>query len=530
MCRVIALSLLLLFSLESTGCYGWNQAANPVQTLQSAKPTNLYRVTLGDGRIVEIANAHVHGDSLLGMADSMKVVRGDTEHRLVPIGLPLAQVIRVERRATNAAATVLLAVALSAAVIGAIGSSSTPSSTGSTFVCTKNSNGTCSLSCPLIYSWDGVTWHLDSGTFGGAITPTLARTDLDNLLFARAELGLLQFRMTDEANETEHVDAFTVVAVDHPAGTDVAPDARANNTFHVVANLRAPIAARDFMGRDVLGMVQAPDARTWESEANGRDPNNPAHLRDGLELAFARPGHGDQLQIVVDAQNTEWASALMGDMVNAFGRLTAAWYNPATSAPASAPMARAQHGAGFLQVAVWDGAAWRPSGEIWEAGPEVAKRQVLPIDVSGIAGDTIRVRLESAPGFWQIDYVGLGPVVNAQLNARELPTVAVAAPRDTNALAHLDARDGRYLDMERGDTVSIIVHDTAGAPANGMVRSYLARTTGWYRVHGRDDAPPDVATMKALADGAHGAAKLAVIRMNQALAASKTEAARVPPR
>ena len=221
---------------------------------------------------------------------------------------------------------------------------------------------------------------------------------------------------------------------------------------------------------------------------------------------------------------------MMGEMVSAFGSLTAKWYDPATTTAASAPMARAQHAEGFLQVAIWDGTSWRPSGEIWEAGPEVAKRQVLPIDLTGISGGTIRVRLESAPSFWQIDYVGLGPVVNAKVVARDLPTVSVTAPRDADALAHLQEKDGRFLDMERGDTISLAVRDTAGPPAAGMTRAYLARTSGWYRIHGRDDQAPDIATLTALGEGPHGTAKLAVTRMNQLLSAAKAGATRASPR
>ncbi len=97
-----------------------------------------------------------------------------------------------------------------------------------------------------------------------------------------------------------------MVAVDYPAGTDVAPD--------------VPI---------------------WESETNGCDPNNTAHLRDGLELTFARRGQSDRLQLVLDAQNTEWGSALMGALVSAHGSLTGPGYDPGASPAASAPIVQA---------------------------------------------------------------------------------------------------------------------------------------------------------------------------------------------
>jgi hypothetical protein len=308
-----------------------------------------------------------------------------------------------------------------------------------------------------------------------------------------------------------------VLAVDHPAGTTVAPDARANETFHLITETAAPLAAHDLMNREVLAQVSHPDGRIWESRLDGRDPANPAHLRDGLELTFARPKGTDRTQLVIDAQNTGWSADLMVKMVSAFGRLTSSWYDPNTSAVASEPMRRAQHEEGFLTVTVWDGSSWRAAGKVWEAGPEVAKRQVLPLDLSGIPGDRIRVRLESAPAFWDIDYVGLGVAVDTKVTTHVLTTTTASSPKFPDALARLATADGRMLDMEIGDTVELEVRD-AIPPARGMTRSYLARTNGWYRIHGHDNADPDLAMLTALAQQPHGGARIAVTQLNEMLA------------
>jgi hypothetical protein len=519
-----AVVLTVLLLVQTTGCTSWHPVVTANASQSAADPSVHYRVTTRAETVMYLQGVHYRNDSIFGLP-----VGENSQHELA---LPLAAVATVEKEGANPVGSVALAAGLIGLVaIIASGISGTGSGGGGGWSAPTTGTSTMGLgSCPLVYSWDGSNWHLDSGTFGGAITPALARTDFDNLIYARAKDGLLRFRMTDEAEETEHVDAFTVVAVDHPAGTDVAPDARANNTFHVIGALNAPRVAHDFMGRDVLAMVRATDARTWESTPDGRDPANPAHLRDGLDLTFTRPAGGNALQLVVDAQNTEWSNAMMKTMVNAFGRLTAPWYDTATSAAASAPMARAQHGEGFLQVSVWNGTAWRSAGEIWEAGPEVAKRQVLPIDVSGIAGDSIRVRLESAPSFWRIDYVGLGRASTVTAIARDLPTVSVSAPHVSDGLARLTAKDGRFLDMEQNDTVQIAVRDTAHAPAHGMVRSYLSRTSGWYRIHGLDNAAPDMATLTALAGGVHAPARLAVMRMNAALEIVRARGTNAPRR
>lgn len=511
------LCCLLLFT--AVGCHKWSAVTTPTPERPPDRSA-IYRVTTLDGVGHVLRGVFVRNDSLFG---------AQTEPVAVPsVFVPLLDIKKIEVEKFDGTKTALItvsavAVALvaAAAVISADDDWNGGSTSGS------GSGGLGLGSCPLVYSWDGHRYRLDSGTFGGAITPALARTDIDNLIHAQPFGGLLQFRMTAEADETEHVDAITVLAVDHPRGTTVAPDARANTTFHVVRDLQAPIAARDRMRADILARVAAADGIVWEPRLDGRDPMNPAHRRDGVELTFARPA-GDQLQLVIDGQNTEWSAKLMGEMVAAHGRLTSTWYDPATTARASDPMRQAQREQGFLTVSLWDGRDWRRVGEVWEAGPEVTKRQVLPIDVRDIVGTTLRVRLESAPAFWTIDYVGLGPQVDPPVTTHALRTTRVQSQMVADGLERLASADGRMLDMERGDVVDFTVQD-APAPRRGMTRSYLLRSSGWYRIHGRDQDEPIPATLGALAEQ-DGAARLAVIRLNEALAASAAKAQRVGQR
>lgn len=480
-------------------CHHWVPTTVPAVVAAPRDSLADYRVTSRTGESRRFSRIFIRNDSLLG-------VQRNANMPVIP-GLPVTDITRVEVRKFDAVATV--------ATVGIIGVIVAVAAVAATDDIGPDVAVPPVGSCPLIYSWDGSNWRLDSGTFGGAITPALARTDIDNLIHARPVDGVLRFRMTAEAPETEHVDAITVLAVDHPVGTTVAPDARANTTFHVIGSVASPVAARDAMRADVLRQVRERDEVVWEPRLDGRDPANPAHLRDGLELTFARPA-GDALQLVIDGQNTEWAAALMGELVSAHGRATAPWYDPATTARASAPLLEAQRAQGFLAVTLWDGAAWRPAGVVWEAGPEVAKRQVLPIDVRGIPGTTLRVRLESAPGFWTIDYVGLGPQVALPVTTHVLRTAAVQSARFPDGRERLMAADGRILDMEEGDTVAITVAD-APPPAARMTRSYLLRSHGWYRIHGRDDGDPVVTTLATLGQP-QGAARLAVTRLNELLA------------
>jgi hypothetical protein len=134
----------------------------------------------------------------------------------------------------------------------------------------------------------------------------------------------------------------------------------------------------------------------------------------------------------------------------------------------------------FLAVELRAGDRWVPLGRFWEAGPVPAKRQVLHLDLPAAAGDMIEIRLSSVPGFWQLDQVGMS---FGSEKAFDWQPLLLATARETNGKdggTSLRETDGNVLRMDPGAEAEL---SFAMRPIpEGMVRSYVLRTTGWYRV------------------------------------------------
>jgi hypothetical protein len=250
-----------------------------------------------------------------------------------------------------------------------------------------------------------------------------------------------------------------------------------------------------------------------------------ADVRDGLELEFSRPEGAGQATLVLDANNTPWAAALMQQFVAAHGRETDAWYasmnaNPLAALTLGQRLARE----GFLQVSVRTDEGWEPQGLVWEAGPEVAKRQAMRLDLSGVEGETVTVRLESIPMFWNIDRVAMdfswtdesGPALEV-LEVEAQSARLEADGRDVTAV--LSAIDASHVVLERGETAEL--EFLVPPVSDGSARSYLAVSTGWYRIHAAaSDAEPNEAVVRIEQDYHPGdLSRLAVAELNDALAA-----------
>ncbi|MFL5471763.1 MAG: hypothetical protein ACJ8AM_05345 [Gemmatimonadales bacterium] len=461
------------------------------------------RVTRADGSTLELTKAAVSGDSLSGHSPAAK----DSSSRTT---IPLADVQSVAVNRVSGGKTMLLVggLGLTAMLVAAAaqGDDQATPSTGS-------GTGLGGGSCPLVYSWDGAGWRLDSGTFGGAIAPALARTDVDNLIHAAPENGMLRLRVANELDETDYLDRLSLLVVDHSSGSTVAPDAGGN--IHPLGRLISPASARDFRGGDALERVSRADGWSWESNPAGRDTASNGDIRDGLELVFPRSRNGTAL-LVIDGHNTPWAAYLMQQLVAAHGLETQAWFDSLTTIPELA----AKYGAlaseeGFLGVSVWMNGRWERQGYVWEAGPEISKRQVFSLDLSRVAGDSVRLRLESAPSFWLIDQVALDSSATAPFTVHEIYPDRVVDGSGVDLRDQLGSVDRDYFVMEHGDGAELQFR--LPDPQPGQVRSYLVRSSGWYRLHGSNSAPANTQLLSAVIAQPHGASKLAVARMNDAL-------------
>lgn len=500
--RRILMSAVL--GLHVGGCMSWKAQPVSPDKVMARKPAQV-RVTLPSGGRIVLVQPKIVADSLIGAPAG-----SDSTPGAQPPAVALSDIRSVEVRGVNAGKTALLVagVGVTALVVAAVVAAATWDGP-------LGGGDHPTVSCPLVYSWTGTSWRLDSGTFGGAVAPALARTDLDNLMYATAKDGLLWLRVANELKETDYLDAISVLAVDHAPGLTVAPGG--DGRVYALGELGRPISAIDDRGGNALARVAEPDGWGWESSPSNRDTSRVADIRDGLELAFPRPASADA-RLVVDGHNTPWAAHLTQELIAAHGRETRAWYDSLSAQPALARgLGEMMMREAFLEVSVWSGGKWERQGYVWEVGPEIVKRQVFPLDLSGVAGDTVRIRLESAPSFWLIDHVALGPAQSGPLQVRELQAESALDQSGADIAPLITSLDRQYYVMENGISAQLSFR-VPDVPA-GQVRSYLVRSSGWYRVHAPEVKTPDIALLYRVHNEPFGASRASVARMNDALLA-----------
>jgi hypothetical protein len=482
--------VLVLLATVLASCFKWSREPTAPATAAREHEGSAMRLTLADGRQVVLRGTRLDGDSIRGRYETGRLLRA----------VAVADVTAVELHRFDAARS-LVAVGAGVAILAVIASLENelrPPPPETTF------------SCPLVYAWDGRAWVLESGTFGGAIAPALARAETDALEHAVVEDGYVRLRVANELPETDHVDAVNILAVDHDPDVSVVPGPAG---LHTAGRLHGPASAADAEGRDVLALVERRDGRGWESALRFRDADD---VRDGVVLSFPRESGARTARLVVDGRTTPWASYLMARYLEAHGDGLDAWY---ASLGADGIRAAAMRGIlardAFLRVSVLTGSGWQVRAHAWDAPPELVRRQAMILDLRDVEGDTIQVRLDAPPSFWSIDHVAIAYGDDRPVNVRRIEPEPAAGGDGKGATTLLARRDGRHLVMERGDAVELAF--PVPAVTRGLSRTYLVEASGWYRIHVDAAGPPRRDILTRVEQEPGGIARLSNALMNAGL-------------
>jgi hypothetical protein len=147
------------------------------------------------------------------------------------------------------------------------------------------------------------------------------------------------------------------------------------------------------------------------------------------------------------------------------------------------------------------------------------------VDLSGVTGETVRLRLDSTPGFWTVDSVAADFGGQGELRVTEVPPVSARAHDGADLRQALRRADGdRYVMRDRQQWADLSF--VAPPPVPGRARSVLLRTSGYYVPHVWSDRPPQTARIAALLDEPGAFGRFAVARARQRAASVLAQEAR----
>jgi len=472
--RFIGLVLLAVFLVQTTGCYSWG--SRPPETISEPEvmESESLRLKLTSGDEVEVRDVVINEERRT-VSGRVVTINGMRQNPPTPMQFTIEEIQEFSIREFNGQKTFLAVVGIPALTLAAF---------ALIVALTKES-------CPFLYVEEEEGLELRGELYSGAVFAEVERTDLLKLGELTPVGHRVRLRLANEALETQYTDELTLLAVDHPRGTQVAPGI--DGTIHTLGVSSAPLTAAESRRGSVLAQVEGHDDLIWVPEPYERDLSDPADLRDQLVVSFPRPQGASQAKLVARIRNTYWADHAFGSFLALLGSQMNTWY--ASEGRKMTPGVwgtdfMAKHGLS-LTVERKGAQGWEEAGAFFPTGPIGWQEEVLtiPLDPSAVS-ETLDLRLTGGGMFWMVDQVAVDFGSDVPLVIHELSPEAATDQDGVDVAGLLTAADNQYHVMPQpGHYADVTYRVPPRDPA--MERTYLVRSEGYYIIHQKNSGPPD---------------------------------------
>lgn len=344
-------------------------------------------------------------------------------------------------------------------------------------------------SCPFVYSWDGTRYVFDAEPYGGAITKGLEREDDTVLEHLRVDQGLYRLLLTNEVDETQYTNAVTLRVVDHAPGLRIVPGA--DGSLHTLSRPHPPLSARTVDGRDLLLWLESADERIFEPTPS---VGPSGETRDEIVLTFPKPPEARRAKLVVNVGTALFGSFMIKESLRLYGRDLSAWYDAMDRDPEAASALHEK----LLQEELWalkfdvaEPTGWVTRGTLVGTGPLIVKERVVPLDVSRVTGDQLRVRIRPPKGFWALNSFAVDYSADEPLLVTDVPLLEARDEKGRDRRPALLVADDLYDEMPVGAGDRVFLSFPAPEPKQGLERTVVLHARGWYRLNLAAEGEPD---------------------------------------
>jgi hypothetical protein len=328
-------------------------------------------------------------------------------------------------------------------------------------------------SCPFVYTNNGTEYIFAGEMFGGAIYPTLERDDYMPLPGFRPIDSTYQLRIANQLLEKQYTNLANLVVVEHPDNTSILLDK--TGRVQAITDPKIPFIAKSGTGVDYLEKVSLKDGIPYlfDEETPGRNDIS------NLIVQFKRPTNALSGKLLINAKNSFWLDYAYGKFNELFGT----YYN--TFAEKQKKVSAQDHNQWSLDqniplsVYVETRNGWALVDYVNTPGPLASRDLVIPIGLSDVEGEEVRIKLECGFMFWELDYVALDFSENIPVKITEIIPSSAVDEKGKNVSGLIAATDSRYLIQPAIGNVATVQYP-AITPADGNSQTVFLHSRGYY--------------------------------------------------
>lgn len=344
-------------------------------------------------------------------------------------------------------------------------------------------------SCPFVSAYHDNELLLQGEIYGGAIYPQLERHDYMPLKMSVKKDGSLEVMISNELKERQYTDMADLWIIAHDKNSRVLADEHGN--LFSITDPRAPLAASFNEKEDTRDALLKPndDHLLYFSDTTTADAMNEAIL------SFQKPATQQQGRLVLSLKNSYFLDYLYGELAKGLGASYASYVEQQKKKTATELLKWVNEQKIPLEVSVKTNSGWQKITSITTIGPLATREIVIPIDLSGVAGNITEIKLSSGFMFWEIDYAAMDYSSGKDFTVQKLSPVSAIDEKNNNVLAQIEKEDAIYLAQpETGNAATFTYMPSRLDEAKG--HSFILHTKGYYEHVREFTGKPDIAFLQ----------------------------------
>jgi hypothetical protein len=325
--------------------------------------------------------------------------------------------------------------------------------------------------CPQVYLDNAGTYSFKGGLYSGAVYSTLERIDYLPLKEIPADAKSISFKISNAKNEEQFINNVHLIQVNHVPDVTILPDRHGN--FFSYSSIASPLSVSTD-GKNNLKNVLVKTDQVYYSFDNRANENG---LSD-LILTFNKPHNTDKAKLIIHGRNTYWGGLLHKEFISYFGDGFEKWREKQEKADPKELEKWQTDQALPLMVYIKTSTGWKFVDYYPLIGNTATRDMIMEINTEKIEEETIKLKIETAYRFWDLDFAGIDYSTNDNIiNTIIEPDKAVASD-STDERTILRSSDHQYAHLT-GDESIYFKYTVPVSPKNNL-SSYFLVSSGYY--------------------------------------------------
>jgi len=328
-------------------------------------------------------------------------------------------------------------------------------------------------SCPFVYIGDGYSYNFTGEMYGGAIFSSLERDDympLPGFFMVNDEYHL---KISNELLERQYTNLANLLVVEHPKNSSILLDKKGE--IQTITLPEVPTKATANTDIDITNLILQKDSSAYlfnEHVEDGKDISS-------LILSFKKPLHSTTGKLILNAKNSFWLDYVYGKFNEQFGIFYNTFAEKQKKVPAEKHNQWSLEQNIPLSVYVETESGWKIIDYFNSIGPLASRDIVMPIDLTKIKGENVRIKLECGFMFWEVDYAAIDFSPNIPVDITRITASSAVDEKGNDVSSSIVKTDNEYLIQPEIGNAAIIKYKGIPVKAESNQTVFL-HTSGYY--------------------------------------------------